>query len=115
LTLRQKQSLFATACAKLILRANEMGYAVTLGEAWRPPETAALYAKHGKGIANSLHTQRLAVDLNLFADGKYLSDGTAYRPLGEWWEAQSFDGVECCWGGRFSDGNHFSFAHQGRK
>lgn len=115
MTLREKQSLFASAVAKLIQQANAMGYAVTLGEAWRPPEMAAIYAKQGKGIKNSLHTQRLAVDLNLFRDGKYLSDGDQYRELGAWWETQSFEGAVCCWGGRFQDGNHFSFEHGGKK
>lgn len=109
--------MFTLAVAKLIFKTNEWGYAVTFGEAYRPPVLAELYAKQGKGIKNSLHTQRLAIDLNLFVDGKYISDGShaAYRRLGEWWESQSFPGVECCWGGRFHDGNHFSIAHGGRK
>lgn len=115
MTLRQKQSLFAVLAAKLILRATEMGYAVTLGEAYRSPEEAARLAHAGKGIANSLHTQRLAIDLNLFKDGAFLTKSADYQPLGEWWQAQSFTGVECCWGGTFNDGNHFSIAHGGRK
>ena len=114
MTLRQKQSLFAVLVAKLIQQANAMGYAVTLGEAYRSPEEAARLEALKKGIKNSLHTQRLAIDLNLFRDGAYLSDGEAYKPLGEWWEAQSFDGATCCWGGRFHDGNHFSISHGGR-
>jgi hypothetical protein len=115
MTLREKQSLFATLAAKLILRAHEMGFAVTLGEAYRSPEEAARLASLGKGIKASLHTQRLAIDLNLFRDGVYLSNVDDYRPLGEWWETQSFDGATCCWGGRFRDGNHFSIGHNGRK
>lgn len=114
MTLREKQSLFALMVAKLIQQAHTMGYAVTLGEAYRSPEEAARLATAGKGIKASLHTQRLAIDLNLFKDGRYLSNGDDYRPLGEWWETQS-GAVACCWGGRFQDGNHFSFAHGGRK
>lgn len=115
MTLREKQSFFALQVAKLILKAHEMGYSVTFGEAYRSPEEALRLAKAGKGIKASLHTQRLAIDLNLFQHGKYLSDGDDYRPLGEWWEAQSFNGTTCCWGGRFHDGNHFSIEHGGRK
>lgn len=115
MTLREKQSVFATLAAKLILRANEMGYAVTLGEAWRSPEEAARLAALGKGIKASLHTSRLAIDLNLFQNGQYVTDSASYRQLGEWWETHSFEGIECCWGGRFNDGNHFSIAHGGRK
>ena len=37
MTLRQKQSKFAEMAAKLILKAIEMGYEVTLGDAYRDP------------------------------------------------------------------------------
>ena len=112
MTLREKQSLFVHLVAQLIFEAQMRGYALTFGEAWRPPETAALYAKQKKGIANSLHTQRLAIDLNLFKDGKYLPSTEAHRPLGEWWEQQH---ELCRWGGRFKDGNHYSLEHEGRQ
>lgn len=111
MTLRQKQSLFAHHVAKLILHAYEMGYEVTLGDAYRSPEEAARQAKAGRGIATSLHTQRLAIDLNLFKDGHYLTSTEAHRPLGEWWEKQH---ELARWGGRFKDGNHYSFTHGGR-
>ena len=111
MTLRQKQSLFADLAASLIKEAHFRGYAVTFGEAYRSPEEAARMAKLGKGIKNSLHCQRLALDLNLFKDGKYLSSTEAHQPLGEWWEQQH---PLCRWGGRFKDGNHYSLEHGGR-
>ena len=115
MTLRQKQSLFARLVAQLIQHAITLGFEVTLGEALRSPEEAARLAKLGKGIAGSLHTLKLAIDLNLFQNGVYLSSTEAHRPLGEWWEAQSTSEVTCAWGGRFGDGNHYSVAHGGRK
>lgn len=108
----EKQSRFAYWVAMLILKAIEMGYQVTLGEAWRPQEMADFYASKNKGIKNSLHQDRLAIDLNLFKDGKYLGSTEDHRPLGEWWESL---GEEHAWGGRFGDGNHYSFKHNGRK
>jgi len=113
MTLRQKQSLFARHVALLILQAEKMGYEVTFGEAWRTPEQAARNAASGSGIANSLHTERLAIDLNLFKNGHWLSSTEAHRPLGEWWEKQH---SLARWGGRFTrpDGNHYSFTHGGR-
>lgn len=113
MTLREKQSLFAAAVGLLIAQAYWDGYEITFGEAYRPPETAALYAEQGRGIKNSLHCSRLAVDLNLFRDGKYLTDTEDYRDLGEWWEELT---PLARWGGNFSrpDGNHFSFTHGGR-
>jgi hypothetical protein len=111
-TLGQKQRLFARMVPLLILKAYEMGYEVTFGEAWRPPAQAARNAAAGTGIANSLHIDRLAIDLNLFRDGKYLTSTEAHRPLGEWWEQQH---ELACWGGRFGDGNHYALTHGGRK
>ena len=115
MVLSQKQALFSVLVAKLILFAHSKGWALTFGEAYRSPEEAARLAAAGKGIAQSLHTKRLAVDLNLFINGVYQTDSAAYKPLGEWWEAQSTEAYECAWGGRFKDGNHFSLAHGGRK
>lgn len=108
--LSEKQQLFTVMIANLIRFAEEKGYRLTFGEAYRTPEQAALNAKKGSGIANSLHTQRLAVDFNLFINGVYQTDSAAYRPLGEYWES-----IGGSWGGRFSkpDGNHFSLEHNG--
>lgn len=115
MTLREKQSIFVRLAASLILRAYREGYELTFGETYRSPEEAARLAALGKGITKSLHTQRLAIDLNLFKDGKYLAASEAHRPLGEWWEELSTDDYQCCWGGRFGDGNHYSVEHAGRK
>jgi hypothetical protein len=115
MTLRQKQSTFARAVALLIIHAEESGYEITLGEAYRSPEEAKRLAKLGKGIKNSLHTLRLAIDINLFKDGKYLTSTASHKPLGEWWESMSNNEIVCAWGGRFGDGNHYSIEHNGRK
>ena len=111
MTLRQKQSLFVEMVALLIREATNRGYEFTFGEAYRSPEEAARLAKLGKGIKTSLHTSRLAIDLNLFKDGHYLSSTKAHRPLGEYWESLH---PECRWGGHFGDGNHYSFTHGGK-
>jgi hypothetical protein len=115
MTLSRKQSAFAVLVARLILFSESQGYGLTFGEAYRSPEEAARLAQAGKGIAQSLHTKRLAIDLNLFIKGVYQSESGAYRVLGEWWERHGTDDLTCCWGGRFNDGNHFSVAHDGRK
>jgi hypothetical protein len=108
--LSEKQQLFTQLIAQLITYADDHGMRLTFGEAYRTPEQAALNAKKDSGIRNSLHTQRLAVDFNLFIDGVYQTDSAAYRPLGEFWES-----IGGSWGGRFSkpDGNHFSLEHEG--
>lgn len=112
MTLHAKQVLFARLLSRLIQAAESMGYEITLGEVWRPDAMAAIYAKQGLGIANSLHRKRLAADVNLFVGGVYLTKSEDYRKLGEWWEQQN---PMCRWGGRFSkpDGNHYSIEHEG--
>lgn len=112
MTLRDHQSLFVKLLPRLIDFAYAEGYELTLGEAWRTPEQAALNAKNGKGIMASLHIDRLAVDLNLFIDGVYVTGTAAHKPLGEFWESLH---PSCAWGGRFNDGNHYSLSWQGRK
>lgn len=110
LTLGQAQRKFTRMIASLVVWAYDHGYELTYGEAYRTPEQAALNAKTGKGIANSLHTQRLAVDFNLFKGDKFLTGTEDHRPLGEYWES-----IGGAWGGRFNDGNHYALAWGGRK
>lgn len=115
MTLGQKQRLFTKLVGELIRFAYASGYELTLGDAYRSPEQAKINAQKGSGIANSLHTQRLAIDLNLFIDGVYQASSEAYKPLGDYWK--SLD-PGCCWGGDFTtraDGNHFSITDGGVK
>ena len=116
MTLLQKQVEFARLVPLLINKAFELGYTVTLGECYRSPEEAARLAKLGKGIKNSLHTVKLAIDLNLFRDGVYLTDNESHRTLGTYWESLS-NGKEYItyWGGHFGDGNHYSITDGNRK
>ena len=105
------QQEFAQAAAKLIQQAIILGYdGVTLGEAFRTPQQAALNAQAGSGISNSLHIQRLAIDLNFFKGGVWVTDGSQLADIGAWWESL---GPMYYWGGAFkpkSDGNHFSLS-----
>lgn len=110
MTLSQKQQHFTRMVGQLIDFATRSGYALTFGEAYRTPEQAVLNAKKGTGIARSLHCDRLAIDLNAFHLGNYLTKTEDYKPLGAFWES-----IGGTWGGRFNDGNHFSLEHEGRK
>lgn len=112
MTLLEKQQTFSQNVAKLIQWAGEQGYGITLGEAWRTPEQAALNAKLGKGIAGSVHIQRLAIDLNLFSGNTFLTSSEAHKPLGEYWKTLH---TLNRWGGDWNDGNHYSMEHEGRK
>lgn len=104
--LGDKQRLFVRLVSKLLEYGHAHGYEFTFGEAFRPAVTAAIYQQKGTGIKNSLHTVRLAIDLNVFKNGTYLVRGEDFKELGEFWES-----IGGTWGGRFKDGNHFSLSH----
>lgn len=106
------QFKFTTMVGSLINYAFANGWNLTFGEAYRTPEQAALNAQKGTGIANSLHTQRLAVDLNLFRGTTILTNVEDYLPLGVYWES-----LGGSWGGRFTmvDADHFSLSPDGGK
>ena len=111
MTLGQKQRKFTLMIAQLIQWAYEQGYELTVGDAYRDPRLhGQVGEKKGYGAASSCHKLRLAVDLNLFKEGAFLTTTEAHTPLGEKWE--SMGGT---WGGRFQDGNHYSLEHEGKK
>lgn len=132
--LLDSQIAFAGQVSNLINKAFELGYHVTLGDAYRDPRCPY-------GSRSSRHKSRLAIDLNLFlprhideatyqafparhrkryvkrqlASGyafvgkkrkQYLRGTDDHRVLGEWWERQG--GI---WGGSFAspDGNHYEW------
>lgn len=104
--------------ADLIIKAYDLGYELSFGEAWRSDVTAQAYEKSGKGISNSLHRIRLAIDLNLFKNGIYQSKSSDHYELGKFWKELGLKyKVLSCWGGDFSnpDGNHYSIEHRGIK
>lgn len=112
-SLSQKQRRFAKWVPRLIDKAHELGYEATLGDAYRDPRVhGEVGVKIGYGHPKSCHKSRLAIDLNLFKDGKYITDDTGHKELGAWWKAQGPDHAA---GIDFGDPNHYSFSHEGRK
>ena len=95
------QFRFTSMVADLIRFAYSRGFTLSFGDAFRDGR-----CKYGH--PNSLHRLRLAVDFNLFRDGKWMKDTEAHRELGEYWES-----IGGSWGGRFGDGNHYSIQYKG--
>ena len=98
--LLQAQWEFSWMLGVLLREAYVRGYKVTMGD---------VFARDGH-MDGSLHYVKLAVDLNLFRGGKYLTSSKAHLPLGVFWE-----GLGGSWGGRFGDGNHYSLSYRGKK
>lgn len=98
-SLRQKRVIFTRNVAILIRFANSMGYEAAISYVKRCPT-----CKVGK--KNSEHKNCLAVDIDLYLDGKYLENTEDHRPLGMIWK--NLGGI---WGGDFRspDGNHYEY------
>lgn len=132
-----------TECvALLVLEAKRQGYRCSMQEAARSDEQAIINSlgqqgrdavarliytafprlaealvNNGKnnGVVNSVHSVGLAVDLNLFRDGIYLSSSEDHAKLGAYWKTLH---PLARWGGDFRprpDGNHYSFEYNGVK
>ena len=113
MTLGDKQRLFTRLIADLLEFAHSRGYEITFGDAFRDSRLhGAVGEKKGYGHKNSNHKNKLAIDLNLFLNGKYLTADKDHEPLGLYWESLH---PLCRWGGRFKDGNHYSLEHNGMK
>lgn len=117
MSLLEKQKLFAKFLNRFLNDLHDRGYEVTLGETYRPPEMAEIYARQNKGISNSLHTLKLAVDLNIFYQGKFLTTVEDLEIPGKLWKSYSCSIAQTCWGGDFKipDANHYSIFHNGIK
>ena len=110
MSLQDQQAIFAQNVALLINYICNRRYSCTLGEAWRTSEQAELYAQQGKGIKDSLHCKRLAIDLNLFfPNGELITKTEDYEPFGIYWEKLHAYNV---WGGRWvhKDSDHFQMS-----
>lgn len=140
MTQGELQRLFSVRIAELIHYIYASGYECSLGEVKRSDEQAQINAigqsgreavaqavaaigfkglaealrNNGKnnGVMNSVHQLSLAIDINLFKDGKYLDKSEDHKRFGEWWEKQH---ELARWGGRWGDGNHYSFEFNGVK
>lgn len=106
-----KQKIFSKNLANFILWIYNEGYSVTFGEVWRSPEEAKIQANKGAGISNSLHCDRLAVDLNIFDENNLLLVSVnALQNFGGQWKTYN---VNNKWGGDFKsrpDANHYSMS-----
>lgn len=114
MTLHEAQVLHFRLFSQLIDFIIAEGYEGTWGEAYRTPQQAQWDAAHGTGIAASVHCERLAVDVQLFKEGVYLTHPKDYFTVGQYWK--SLD-ASCRWGGDFEplvDADHFSITWQGR-
>lgn len=111
MSLVAEQSAFLADVARLIGYAQSIGYEVTLGEGFRTVEQQAIYVRRGLSqVQVSQHQKRLAIDLNFFRNGAWITGPNAkaaLQTLGEFWEGMN---KQNRWGGNFKtlvDTPHF--------
>jgi peptidoglycan L-alanyl-D-glutamate endopeptidase CwlK len=127
MTLREKQSVFALNFYRWGIFAYENGYETTLGEAYRTKSMQLLYfmgyklmvicgslklvkTKHLSRTMKSKHLLKLAHDVFIFKDGKYLTSKEDCQILGDYWETLHINNK---WGGNFKsflDVPHFQMS-----
>ena len=133
MSLGSKQERFTRMLSSLLAFSEDSGYEIRMGDVWAHDLTPIIsfltsllqyipdhllndywqvlnILKESRHSENSLHYLKLAADVNLFRDGRYLDSTEDHLPLGEFWES-----IGGSWGGRFHDGNHYSLEHGGFK
>jgi len=104
--LNQLQFQFSRNVCQLIQFANTQGYEITIGEVLRTQEQQKIYLKEGKSkTLNSYHLKKLAIDIHLFKNGKYLTANNDYAILAKHWEQLHSNNVAGYYWGW--DANHF--------
>ena len=110
MTLRQARQKFSKMVGQLLRWLDEDGQAYAISYCQRCQDCKI-------GHPKSLHKLGLAIDLLFYDDpdgdgdhDNYRKDTAAYLRAGLYWES-----IGGSWGGRFSDGNHFSLEWQGMK
>lgn len=97
-----EQNAFLADVARLLAFAQSTGWQVTMGEGFRTAEQQAIYVKTGRSQATvSQHQKRLAVDLNFFRNGAWITGPNAkeiLKSIGDFWESLS---PQNRWGGNF--------------
>ena len=108
MSLSDHQFEFLKDVALLIQWVDRRGWKVTGGELHRLPETQEVLRAKGLSLTTEgNHPRRLAIDLMLFNEAKFLQDTKDYKELGDFWE--SLNPLNR-WGGNFTrlaDGVHF--------
>ncbi|MCX8070222.1 MAG: M15 family metallopeptidase [Thermodesulfovibrionales bacterium] len=103
-----EQTEFMLNVAQLIVYAHFAGFQFSGGELYRTKEQQEIYVREGKSMTmNSMHLNRLAIDINFFKDGKWLQDKESLKALGVYWESLN---PKNKWGGNFkkiTDVYHF--------
>lgn len=105
MTLGDRQEVFSRLLAKLITKIYDMGFHVRMGDVYAKPRNPPEHK------ANSLHYIKCAADLNLFQNGKFLTEEKDHAPFADYWESLH---PNCRNGRRYGDSNHYEILDKPR-
>ena len=84
MSLGRQQEAFSKDLAKLLIKAEELGYGVRIGEVYRTIEQQQIYIKTGRSkTMNSMHLKKCAADLHFTKGGVLMYP----EELGRYWES----------------------------
>lgn len=121
-----RQQLFASLLGVLLQKIGELGYKATLADGSidlrrkgrildgdDKPTAGVMRFEDHQHMQGSLHYSRLAADINLLVDDKWVVDGMhpVWEELALFWEGLH---PLCRAGFRFGDSNHFSITFDGK-
>lgn len=107
MSLGKDQETFSRLITKHLQWLFDNGYEVRLGDCYRDPRVHGEYGeKVGYGAAKSQHKKKLALDINLFKDGIYLTTSDGHKESAIHWESLN---KHCRSGIRYSDSNHYEY------
>ena len=108
MSLFDEQNKFSLDLCRLLVKASELGFMVSLREVGRTAEQQAIYVKTGRSqTMKSNHLRNCAGDIYFMKDGELVLAKADLQGLGDYWE--SLD-VKNSWGGNwnsFKDIPHF--------
>jgi len=91
---------FRRRVERVLARMQARGFDAVVWEAWRSPERAAKLAAKGTGIALSMHTLGIAVDI-ISRKNRWDAGPEFWQALGEEYEREGI-----VWGGRWRSGDN---------
>ena len=118
MNLNALQFEFSRNVPALVLHIYEQDYTCSYGDTWAfnlwpvinllerigTNEKLVKFLRSKTHKINSLHYKRLAIDINLFHNGTYLTKTSDHKFAGDFWESLH---IQNRWGGRYRDGNHY--------
>jgi peptidoglycan L-alanyl-D-glutamate endopeptidase CwlK len=101
MSLGKKQEIFSKNLHLLVAHIYDLGFQIRRGECHRPYFMQQHYVRTGRSkTLKGRHPQKMAADLFIFKDGKWISSKEELQGIGDYWESLDCENE---WGGNWTD------------